>query len=92
MGPGQRHARVLAKLLGGTPQDQASALKNLSLLPIDAQLSDSWLGGGERSGLAGILKDASIFLKDQKKISDVLPSYAAFVTTDAITPLKKPGT
>ena len=91
-GPDSDNARVLAKLLGGTPQDQASALKNLSLLPIDAQLSNSWLGGGERSGLAGILKDTSVFLKDQKKISDVLPSYAAFVTTDAITPLKKPGT
>jgi len=91
-GPDSDNAKVLAKLLGGTPQDQASALKNLSLLPIDAQISDSWLGGGEKSGLAGILKDTSVFLKDQKKISDVLPSYAAFVTTDAITPLKKPGT
>jgi taurine transport system substrate-binding protein len=91
-GPDSDNAKVLAKLLGGTPQDQASALKNLSLLPIDAQLSDSWLGGGEKSGLAGILKDTSVFLKDQKKISEVLPSYAAFVTTDAITPLKKPGT
>ena len=90
--PDSDNAKLLAKLLGGTPQDQASALKNLSLLPIDAQLSDSWLGGGEKSGLAGILKDTSVFLKDQKKISDVLPSYAAFVTTDAITPLKKPGT
>jgi taurine transport system substrate-binding protein len=91
-GPDSDNAKVLAKLLGGTPQDQANALKNLSLLPIDAQLSDSWLGGGEKSGLAGILKDTSVFLKDQKKISDVLPSYAAFVTTDAIAPLKKPGT
>ena len=91
-GPDSDNAKVLAKLLGGTPQDQASALKNLSLLPIDAQISDSWLGGGEKSGLAGILKDTSVFLKDQKKISDVLPSYAAFVTTDAVAPLKKPGT
>jgi taurine transport system substrate-binding protein len=91
-GPDSDNAKVLAKLLGGTPQDQASALKNLSLLPIDVQLSASWLGGGEKSGLAGILKDTSVFLKDQKKISDVLPSYAAFVTTEAITPLKKPGT
>jgi len=38
------------------------------------------------------LKDTSVFLKDQKKISDVLPSYSAFVTTDAIAGLKKPGT
>ena len=90
--PDSDNAKLLAKLLGGTPQDQASALKNLSLLPIDAQLSDQWLGGGEKSGIAKILKDTSVFLKDQKKISDVLPSYAAFVTTDAIAGLKKPGT
>jgi taurine transport system substrate-binding protein len=91
-GPDGDNAKLLAKLLGGTPQEQASALKNLSLLPIDAQLSDQWLGGGEKSGIAKILKDTSVFLKDQKKISDVLPSYAAFVTTDAIAGLKKPGT
>src|ERR1700677_2967254 len=91
-GPDGDNAKLLAKLLGGTPQDQASALKNLSLLPIGAQLSDQWLGGGEKSGIAKILKDTSAFLKDQKKISDVLPSYAAFVTTDAIAGLKKPGT
>jgi taurine transport system substrate-binding protein len=91
-GPDSDNAKLLAKLLGGTPQDQASALKNLSLLPVDAQLSDQWLGGGEKSGIAKILKDTSTFLKDQKKISDVLPSYAAFVTTDSIAGLKKPGT
>jgi taurine transport system substrate-binding protein len=73
--PDSDNAKLLAKLLGGTPQDQASALKNLSLLPIDAQLSDQWLGGGEKSGIAKILKDTSVFLKDQKKISDVLPSF-----------------
>ena len=36
-------------------------------------------------------KDTAAFLKDQKKISDVLPSYASFVTTDAVAGLKKPG-
>jgi taurine transport system substrate-binding protein len=91
-GPDSDNAKALAKLLGGTPQDQASALKNLSLVPIDAQLSDKWLGGGEKSGLAKILQDTSVFLKDQKKISEVLPSYAAFVTTEAVAGVKKPGT
>jgi taurine transport system substrate-binding protein len=91
-GPDSDNAKTLAKLLGGAPQDQASALKNLSLLPVDAQLSDQWLGGGEKSGIANILKNTSVFLKDQKKISDVLPSYAGFVTTDAIAGPKKPGT
>jgi taurine transport system substrate-binding protein len=91
-GPDSDNAKALAKLLGGTPQDQASALKNLSLVPIEAQLSDKWLGGGEKSGLAKILQDTSVFLKDQKKISEVLPSYAAFVTTEAVAGVKKPGT
>ena len=55
------------------------------------QLSDAWLGGGEKSGLAKILAETSAFLKAQKKISEVLPSYSAFVTTDALAALKKNG-
>lgn len=64
-------------------------MKNLNLLPVDVQLSDAWLGGGENSGLAKILKDTAAFLKEQKKISDVLPSYAAFITPDAVLAVKK---
>ncbi|HYA74989.1 MAG TPA: taurine ABC transporter substrate-binding protein [Roseiarcus sp.] len=88
-GPDSENAKLLAGLLGGTPADQASALKNLSLLPVDVQLSDAWLGGGENSGLAKILKDTAGFLKEQKKISEVLPSYAPFITPDALAALKK---
>jgi len=83
-GPESDNAKVLAKLLGGTPQDQASGLSNLALLPLDKQASDAWLGGGEKSGAAHILKDTAEFLKDQKKITAVLPSYAAFITPDYI--------
>ena len=78
-----------AKLLGGTPADQANGLKNLNLLPLKTQASEAWLGGGENSGLAKILKDTAVFLKDQKKISDVLPSYAAFVTPDVVIAVDK---
>jgi len=88
-GPESENAKLLAGLLGGTPADQASALKNLSLLPIDVQLSDAWLGGGEKSGVAKILKDTANFLKEQKKISDVLPDYSSFVTPEALIALKK---
>ena len=83
------NARQLAKLLGGTPADQAAGLLNLNLVPVSAQASDTWLGGGEKSGIAHILKETSAFLKEQKKISDVLPSYAAFVTPTAVAALKK---
>lgn len=88
-GPESDNAKQLAKLLGGTPADQAAALGNLNLVPLSVQASDAWLGGGEKSGVARILKDTAGFLKDQKKISAVLPSYAAFVTPAAVNALKK---
>jgi len=84
-GPDSDNAKALARLLGGTPQDQASALTNLSLLSISQQASDAWLGGGEKSGAAKILKDTAEFLKEQKKITQVLPSYAAFVTAEYLS-------
>ncbi|MDR7307389.1 taurine ABC transporter substrate-binding protein [Rhodoferax saidenbachensis] len=83
-GPESDNAKTLAKLLGGTPADFSAALKNLNLVPLNVQASDAWLGGGEKSGVARILKETASFLKEQKKISDVLPSYAAFVTTSAL--------
>jgi taurine transport system substrate-binding protein len=86
-GPDSDNAKQLAQLLGGTPADQASALKNLSLIPLRVQLSDAWLGGGEKSGVAKILKETAAFLKEQKRITDVLPSYAAFVTPVAVASL-----
>ncbi|TCM52798.1 taurine transport system substrate-binding protein [Rhizobium sp. PP-F2F-G48] len=83
--PGSDNTKALAKILGGTPEQHAAALKNLNLLTPDAQASAAWLGGGEASGAAKILKDTAQFLKDQGKVSQVLPSYAAFVTPDALT-------
>lgn len=83
------NAKVLAKFLGGNAADHAAALQNLNLVPLKAQASDAWLGGGEKSGVASILKETSVFLKEQKKISDVLPSYTAFVTPSAINALKR---
>jgi taurine transport system substrate-binding protein len=76
------NAKALAKLLGGTPANQASALKNLSLPTLEDQGTDKWLAGGDNSGAAKVLKATAQFLKDQGKITDVLPSYAAFVTSD----------
>ena len=87
-GPDSANAKTLATLLGGTPADQAAALKNLSLVPAKQQASKDWLGGGESSGAAKILKDTAEFLKEQKKITAVLPSYGAFVTADHVKDLR----
>jgi taurine transport system substrate-binding protein len=51
-------------------------------LSISHQASEAWLGGGEKSGAAKILQATAEFLKEQKKITQVLPSYAAFVTPE----------
>ena len=83
-GPDSDNAKALAKLLGGTPANQAAGILNLNLVPANAQASDAWLGGGDKSGVARILKDTAEFLKEQKKISTVLPSYAAYVTPAAV--------
>lgn len=82
------NAKALAKLLGGTPADQASALSNLNLVTLKDQASEAWLGGGEKSGVARILKETAAFLKEQKKITEVLPNYGAYVTAAAIAPVK----
>ncbi|NKF30902.1 taurine ABC transporter substrate-binding protein, partial [Pseudomonas sp. BGM005] len=68
-----------------TAEQQASALKNLTLLTPEVQASDAWLGGGEKAGAGKILKDTASFLKEQGKVSDVLANYGAFVTADALT-------
>ncbi|MEF0941912.1 taurine ABC transporter substrate-binding protein [Rhizobium sp. BR 362] len=81
--PDSDNIKALAKLLGGTPEQQASALTNLTLLTPEVQASDAWLGGGETAGAAKILKDTASFLKEQGKVSDVLANYGAFVTADA---------
>ncbi len=87
-GPESDNARTLAKLLGGTPADQAAALTNLSLVPAKQQATPTWLAGGEGSGIARILKDTAEFLKEQKKITTVLPSYGGFITTDYVKDLR----
>ena len=83
-GPDSENTKLLAKLIGGTSAQHAASLKNLNLLPPEVQASEAWLGGGEKSGAAKILKATAEFLKEQGKISEVLPSYAAFVTPDAL--------
>lgn len=83
-GPESENTKALAKLLGGTPADQASALTNLSLVPAEVQATSAWLDGGENAGAAKILKSTAEFLKDQKKITAVLPSYGGFITADYV--------
>jgi taurine transport system substrate-binding protein len=79
------NAKKLATLLGGTPEQQATDLTYPNFPPESLQLSPVWLEGGSDSGVAKALKSTSDFLKQQGKISDVLPSYGSAVTTEFLS-------
>jgi taurine transport system substrate-binding protein len=78
-GPHSDNAKLIAKLQGGTPAENAEQLKSTIVVPLDEQTSEKWLGGGEKSGVAKILTDTAAFLKDQHKITAVKDGYAEFV-------------
>ncbi|MFD2052173.1 taurine ABC transporter substrate-binding protein [Mesorhizobium calcicola] len=76
-GPESENAKAIAKLQGGTAAENSEQLKTTVVPPLDEQASDKWLGGGDKSAVAKILKDTAGFLKDQKKITAIKDSYAA---------------
>ena len=78
-GPDSQNVKLIAGLQGGTPAENAERLKGAVVIPLDQQLSKAWLGGGADSGVAKVLKDTAAFLKDQRKITAIKDSYAAFV-------------
>jgi taurine transport system substrate-binding protein len=73
------NVKALAKFTGAKPDDIAARIKVSVYVPASEQASAQWLGGGEGSKLAAVLKDTAVFLKEQQKINQVLDSYAAFV-------------
>ena len=73
------NVKALAKFTGAKPEDIAARIKVSVYVPASDQASAQWLGGGEGSKLAAVLKDTAVFLKEQQKINQVLDSYAAFV-------------
>lgn len=77
-GADSENAKLIAGLQGGTPEQNAERLKSTIVVPLDEQVSGKWLGGGESSAVAKVLKDTANFLKDQRKITAVKDSYAAF--------------
>jgi taurine transport system substrate-binding protein len=71
--------KLISNLQGGTPENVFEQLKaTIGVPPLEEQATDKWLGGGENSNVAKILKDTAHFLKDQKKITAVKDSYAEF--------------
>jgi taurine transport system substrate-binding protein len=74
-GPTSENVKSIAKLQGGTPEENYGWLKTTVVIPIQEQVTEAWLDGG----VARTLKDTAGFLKEQRKITGVKDSYSAFV-------------
>jgi taurine transport system substrate-binding protein len=75
-GPDSDNAKKIVALAGGEAKDVKGVLSLYDFPTLEAQASDTWLGGGAQSAL----KATSEFLKQEKKVDKLLPDYGAVVT------------
>lgn len=74
--------KAMVKMVGGSAEDGAEALKLLTFPDVKEQASTTWLGGGDKSKAVAALADSAGFLKSQHQIDNALPSYQGFVTAE----------
>ena len=74
------NAKKVTKLIGGNPEDVPTVLALYEFPTLEQQASSAWLGGGA----AAALKATSEFLKEEKKVDNLLPDYNAVVTDEYV--------
>ena len=74
--PESAQVKAMAKWTKANPKEVKDAVALYTFPTMEEQLSATWLGGGA----AKAMTDTAAFLKEQGRIQDVKPSYAAFVT------------
>jgi taurine transport system substrate-binding protein len=72
--------KKIVGVVGGNPEDVPGVLALYHFPTMEEQASCNWLGCGADGGATKALIYTSEFLKEQKKIPDVLPDYTGFVT------------
>ena len=72
--------RKIVSVVGGNPEDVPGVLALYKFPTLQEQASCAWLGCANDGGATRALIYTSEFLKEQKKIPDVLPDYTAYVT------------
>jgi taurine transport system substrate-binding protein len=82
--PDSPQVKAVAQLFGGEPTDVPPSLSLYRFPTLEEQASSAWLGGGADGGAAKTLKATAEFLKEQGKVSTVLPDYARFVTAEFV--------
>ena len=76
---------AVAKWSGGKPEDVADAMALYGFPSVKDQASPTWLGGGANSAAAKALTQQANFLKEQGRLTTVVPDYSKNVTTEWVT-------
>lgn len=74
-----KEVKAIVEKVGGNAEDVPDVLSSYIFPTATQQASCTWLGCGETGGAAKAILATASFLKDQKKISKILPSYANFI-------------
>ena len=76
--------KKIVSVVGGDAEDVPGVLALYHFPTMEEQASCAWLGCGAEGGATKALIYTSEFLKEQKKIPDVLPDYTGFVTPEYV--------
>jgi taurine transport system substrate-binding protein len=76
---------AVAKWSGAKPEDVADAMALYGFPSAKDQASPTWLGGGANGAAAKALSQQANFLKEQGRLTTVVPDYSKNVTTEWVT-------
>ena len=76
---------AVAKWSGGKPEDVADAMSLYGFPSAKEQASPTWLGGGANGAAAKALTQQANFLKEQGRLTTVVPDYSKNVTIEWVT-------
>jgi taurine transport system substrate-binding protein len=76
---------AVAKWSGGKPEDVADAMSLYGFPSAKDQASPMWLGGGASGAAAKALTQQANFLKEQGRLTSVVPDYSKNVSVEWVT-------
>ncbi|HXX84408.1 MAG TPA: taurine ABC transporter substrate-binding protein [Casimicrobiaceae bacterium] len=85
----QAKVAAVAKWSGGKPEDVADAMALYGFPSLQEQASPTWLGGGANGAAAKALAQQANFLKEQGRLTAVVPDYSKNVTIEWVTKAMK---
>lgn len=74
----------IIKMVGGNAEDVPEVLASYVFPTMEEQAGCQWLGCGAEGGAAQAVLATAQFLKDQRKIPKVAPSYAEFINPEFV--------